>query len=101
MSTHAVGATVEARCGNVPSAVLAVKAGACLAPLPAIHAVTDDELVCVLGPLPALTYPMYLLVHKDLRNAPRVAALFEFCRRELKPVLLTGKMRSQVPRSVD
>ena len=83
----------------MPSAVLAVKAGACLAPLPAIHAATDDELVCGLGPLPTLTYPMYLLVHKDLRNAPRVAALF--CRRELKPVLLTGKTRSQVPRSVD
>jgi molybdate transport repressor ModE-like protein len=101
MSAHAGGATVAARCGNVPSAVLAVKAGAGLAPLPAIHAATDDELVCVLGPLPALTYPMYLLVHKDLRNAPRVAALFEFFRRELKPVLLTGKMRSQVPGSVD
>lgn len=94
MQAHAGGATVASRCGNVPSAMLAVKAGAGLAPLPAIHAAADDELVCVLGPLPALAYPMYLLVHKDLRQAPRVAALFEFCRRELKPVLLTGAMRT-------
>jgi DNA-binding transcriptional LysR family regulator len=93
MQSQAQGAPVAARCGNVPSAVLAVKAGAGLAPLPAVHAGGEDDLVCVLGPLPALAYPMYLFVHKDLRQVPRVSAFFEFCRRELKPVLLTGAMR--------
>ena len=93
MQAHAQGAPIAARCGNVPSVVLAVKAGAGLAVLPAVHAAGDDDLVCVLGPLPALAYPMYLFVHKDLRRVPRVRAFFEFCRRELKPVLLTGAMR--------
>ena len=94
MQLHAGGAPVAARCGNVPSAVLAVKAGAGIAALPSVHADRDDELVCVLGPLPELAYPMYLFVHKDLRRAPRISAFFEFCQRELKPVLLTGAMRS-------
>lgn len=93
MQAHANGARVAARCGNVPSAMLAVKAGAGLAALPAVPAAEDDSLVCVLGPLPELAYPMYLLVHRDLRRVPRVAAFFEFCRRELRPVLLTGVMR--------
>ena len=53
----------------------------------------EDDLVYVLGPLPELAYPIYLFVHKDLRRAPRISAFFEFCQRELKPVLLTGVMR--------
>ena len=93
MQAHARGVPVTARCGNVPSAVLAVKAGAGIAALPAVHAASDDELVCVLGPLPELAYPMYLFAHKDLRRVPRISAFFEFCQRELKPVLLTGVMR--------
>jgi DNA-binding transcriptional LysR family regulator len=93
MRTNAQNAPIAARCGNVPSAVLAVRAGAGLAALPAVHAAGEDELVCVINPLPALAYPMYLFVHKDLRRVPRISAFFEFCRRELKSVLLTGAMR--------
>jgi molybdate transport repressor ModE-like protein len=95
MRAHARGAPVAARCGNVPSAVLAVKAGAGLAALPAVHAGREDDLVCVLGPLPELAYPMHLFVHKDLRRAPRISAFFDFCRHELRPVLLTGAMRGE------
>ncbi|WP_170303121.1 LysR family transcriptional regulator [Reyranella soli] len=94
MQAHARGAPIAARCGNVPSAVLAVKAGAGLAALPTVHAAREDDLICVLGPLPELAYPMYLFVHKDLRRAARISAFFEFCQRELKPVLLTGVMRA-------
>jgi hypothetical protein len=36
---------------------------------------------------------MFLVTHKDLRKRPRVDAFFEFCLRELKPVLLQGAMR--------
>jgi DNA-binding transcriptional LysR family regulator len=93
MQAHTQGAPTAARCGNVPSAVLAVKAGAGLAVLPALHVAGDDELVCVLGPLQVPAYSLYLFVHKDLRRVPRFSAFFEFCRRELKPVLLTGAMR--------
>ena len=96
MQVHARGAPIAARCGNVPSAVLAVKPGAGLAALPTVHAVGEDELVCVLGPFPELAYPLYLFVHKDLRRAPRISAFFEFCQRELKPVLLTGAMRDLI-----
>jgi DNA-binding transcriptional LysR family regulator len=85
--------SIAARCGNVPSAVLAVKAGAGLTALPAVHASMDQELVCVLGPLKQFDYPIHLYVHKDLRRVPRVSAFFEFCQRELKPVLLTGQLK--------
>jgi len=93
MREHAGSAPVAARCGNIPSAVLAVKAGAGLSALPYVHASEDDDLVCVLGPLTEIDYPIHLLVHKDLRHVPRVSAFFEFCQRELKSVLLTGKLR--------
>ena len=73
--------------GNIPSVLLALKSGAGLAPLPAPVGDNDDELVRVLGPFPELSYPMYLLTHRDLRRMPRVSALFDFCTRELRPVL--------------
>jgi hypothetical protein len=59
--------------------------------LPAVYASEDRELVCVLGPIPELNYPIYLLVHK-LRNVGRVKALFYAC--ELKPVVMTGAMKN-------
>jgi hypothetical protein len=46
----------------------------------------------LLGILPELNYPMYLVTHQDIRKRPRVNAFFEFCLRELKPVLLRGMM---------
>jgi hypothetical protein len=49
--------------------------------------------VCVLGPLPELNYPMFLLTHRDLRKIPRVNAVFEFCLSELKSVLMRGEMK--------
>jgi DNA-binding transcriptional LysR family regulator len=74
MQAHTQGAPIAARCGNVPTAVLAVKAGAGLAVLPAPHVAGDEELVCVLGPLQVPVYSLYLFVHKDLRRVPRVSA---------------------------
>jgi hypothetical protein len=64
-----------------------------IAPLPAVYAAADKDLVCVLGPVAELNYPMFLLTHRDLRKIPRVKAVFEFCLRELKPVLLRGEMK--------
>jgi DNA-binding transcriptional LysR family regulator len=64
-----------------------VKSGAGVAHLPAPVGDDDPELVRVLGPLKELSYPMYLLTHRDLRRAPRISAFFDFCAIELGPVL--------------
>jgi DNA-binding transcriptional LysR family regulator len=93
MKTHAPRARVAARCSNVPGIHLAIKSGAGIAPLPAVYAAADKDLVCVLGPVAELNYPMFLLAHRDQRNIPRVKAVFEFCLRELKPVLMSGEMK--------
>ena len=91
MKTHAPTARVAARCSNIPSVYLAIKAGAGIAPLP--YPAADEALVRVLGPLPELDYPMFLLAHRDVRRIPRVNAVFEFCLRELKSVLMRGEMK--------
>jgi DNA-binding transcriptional LysR family regulator len=93
MKTHAPTARIAARCSNVPSGHLAIKSGAGIAPLPAVYAAADKELVCVFGPLTELKYPMFLLAHRDLREIPCVNAVFEFCLRELKTVLMRGEMK--------
>ena len=93
MKTHAPTARVAARCSNIPSIHLAIKSGAGIAPLPAVYAAADEELVCVLGPVTELNYPMFLLAHRDMRKVPRVNAAFEFCLSELKTVLMRGEMK--------
>jgi molybdate transport repressor ModE-like protein len=97
LRSRAAKSRIVARCENVPSAHLAVKSGAGLAALPAVHAAEDDDLVDVFGPIPELNYPIYLFAHKDLRKARKVSTFFAFSARELKPVLLTGAMRRTAP----
>jgi DNA-binding transcriptional LysR family regulator len=87
LKSNAPRAQIRAECGNIPSVFLAVKSGACLGPLPNPLAEADNDLVCVLGPIAELSYPMYLLTHRDLRKVPRVAAFFEFCATNLRPIL--------------
>lgn len=93
MKSHAPQARIAVRCANVPSAHLAVKSGAGLAPLPVVYAEKDTDLVNLLGSIPGLNYPMFLVAHKDVRARPRINAFFEFCLHELRPVLLRGTMR--------
>ena len=90
LQSKAPRARVRAECGNIPSAFLAVKSGACLAPLPVPLAESDDGLLCVLGPIAELSYPMYLLTHRDLRKVPRIGAFFDFFSSRLRPVLTRG-----------
>jgi molybdate transport repressor ModE-like protein len=92
MRSYAPQAKIAVRCANIPGVHLAVRAGAGIAPLPAIYAADDADLVSLFGTIPELTYPMFLVAHKDIRRRPRVSAFFEFCLRELKPVLLDGAM---------
>lgn len=63
MKTHAPTAMIAVRCSNIPSVHLAIKSGAGIAPLPAVYAAADEELVCVLGPLPELNYSLFRLTH--------------------------------------
>jgi DNA-binding transcriptional LysR family regulator len=84
---NASGAMTRARCGNIPSVHLAIKADAGIGMLPMVHASDDRDLQCLIGPIAELNYPMYLYVHEDLRRVPRIGAFFDFCLRELKPVL--------------
>jgi DNA-binding transcriptional LysR family regulator len=93
MKSHAPNARIAASCSNIPSVHLAIKSGAGLAPLPAVYAAADRDLINVFGPIPELDYPLFLFTHKDLRKLPRVSTVFEFCLRELKPVLVSGEMR--------
>ena len=85
-------ATVAARSNTVPGLLLTVRSGFGLAPLPVPLAARDSELVRVLGPLPGLFSPIYLLTHPDLRHTPRVAAFFDYVVSELESVrpLLIG-----------
>jgi DNA-binding transcriptional LysR family regulator len=87
LRSKAPRAQIRAECGNIPSVFLAVKSGACIGPLPIPLADTDDQLLCVLGPIPELSYPMYLVTHRDLRRVPRIRAFFDFCSTRLRPVL--------------
>lgn len=94
---HTTQEKVTARCANVPSVHLAVRSGAGLAPLPTVYAAEDTDLVNLFEALPELNYPMFLVAHRDVRKHPRVNAFFEFCIRELRPVLLRGTLRGAKP----
>jgi len=85
-------ATVAGRSSSVPGLLLTVRSGLGLAPLPVPLAARDPDLVCVLGPLPGLFSPVYLLTHPDLRHSPRVSAFFDYIIAELESVrpLLVG-----------
>jgi DNA-binding transcriptional LysR family regulator len=84
--------TVAGRSNSVPGLLLTVRSGLGLAPLPVPLAGHDPELVRVLGPLPGLFSPIYLLTHPDLRHSPRVSAFFDYIIAQLDSVrpLLIG-----------
>jgi DNA-binding transcriptional LysR family regulator len=89
----APAAQVVARSNTVPGLLMTVKSGAGVAPLPVPLAARDSDLVAVLGPLPGLYSPIYLLTHPDIRQMPRVRAFFDFIIAEIdqvRPVLTAG-----------
>lgn len=76
-------ARIAARADSIPAVVLAVKSGAGLAPLPIIVGEQDPDLVKALPVLPDLSTPFHVLVHEDMRQAPRVRAFVDFIVREI------------------
>jgi DNA-binding transcriptional LysR family regulator len=86
-------ARVVARSNTVPGLLMTVKSGAGLAPLPMPLAMQEADLVSVLGPVPGLYSPIYLLTHPELRHMPRVRTFFDFISAEIDsvgPVLTAG-----------
>lgn len=79
-------ARIVARSNTVPGLMMTVRSGAGLAPLPTPLAARDPELICILGPVPGLYSPIYLLTHPELRRSPRIAAFFDFVVDELDSV---------------
>jgi len=92
MSTHRASlwlsqtlpnARVVARNASVLGVLLAVKSGVGIAPLPTTIADNEPGLVQVLPPVQALQRGWYLLTRPDLRQQPRIAALFDYLIAEL------------------
>jgi DNA-binding transcriptional LysR family regulator len=75
--------SVVAQSDSVLGALPAVKSGIGLALLPQHLASVEGDLVQVLALPPELAEPITLLVHPDLRNTPRVRALFDFLVGEI------------------
>jgi DNA-binding transcriptional LysR family regulator len=84
MRSVAPHAAIAARSDNLVAVLLAVKSGVGLATLPVPLAASESDLVAVLGPLPELTNPFYLVMHRDMRHTPRVRAFFDFVTAEIK-----------------
>jgi DNA-binding transcriptional LysR family regulator len=76
-------ARVAATCASTPAALLAVKSGAGLAPLPIVAAGPEPDLVQLLG-APIVTLHFYLVFHRDMRRTPRVRAFCDFVNEEIK-----------------
>jgi DNA-binding transcriptional LysR family regulator len=71
-------ARFAARSSNMLGVVHSAKTGVGLAPLPVMLGDPEADLVRVLGPIPELARTWHLLTTRELRQTPRVAALFDF-----------------------
>src|SRR5689334_6440264 len=88
-----IGRVPEIRCSNASTILNALLTGAGLAVLPCFIAAEEPSLVQLTAPIEDLDRePMWLVVHEDMRNRPRVrlvadriAALFHRYRHQLQP----------------
>jgi DNA-binding transcriptional LysR family regulator len=84
LRTIAPQAMIAAHCDDVRALVLAVKSGVAIGPLPVPLAQHESDLVLLFGNIPKLQVNFYLLVHRDMRDAPRARAFFDFVVSEKK-----------------
>ncbi len=88
-----IGRVPEIRCSNASTILNALLAGAGLAVLPCFVAAEEPSLLQLTAPIEDLEREtMWLVVHEDMRNRPRVrlaadriAALFQRYRHQLQP----------------
>jgi DNA-binding transcriptional LysR family regulator len=90
---HAIApqARIAARSTTVLGLLMSAKSGVGIAVLPIHIGNADDNLVRIFDPVPDLMTHIYLLVHPDLRQTPRVRAFFDFVVAEIaafRPMLL-------------
>jgi DNA-binding transcriptional LysR family regulator len=78
----APGAKIVARNNSVLGLVSAVKSGLGVGALPTALGEHEPALVRAFGPVPELTRHWRVLAHPDVRQAPRVAAFFDFLAGE-------------------
>jgi DNA-binding transcriptional LysR family regulator len=71
-------ANVSARVSGVPAGLTAVKSGIGVGVLPVIVGDNERDLVRLYGPIPNLPSDIYLLIHEDMKETPRVRAFFDF-----------------------
>lgn len=86
----APAAHVVARNNSVLGLVYSAKSGIGLAALPTALGDAEPDLVRVLGPIPELARIWRVLTTPELRNMPRVAALFDYLVDEidaLRPII--------------
>jgi DNA-binding transcriptional LysR family regulator len=91
LRTVAPNAAIAARSNTVIGLVWMVKSGVGLAVLPVHLGDLEPGLVRVLDPVPELDSRLYLLVHPDLRQTPRVRAFLDFVVAEIdrfRPLML-------------
>ncbi|HEY7228965.1 MAG TPA: LysR family transcriptional regulator [Pseudolabrys sp.] len=79
-------ATVAAHGSNLTALLMAAKSAAGLAPMPLIVGEYEKDLVRVFGPVPQMATPFYLLMHQDMRQTPRVRAVFDFVIEHLSVI---------------
>jgi DNA-binding transcriptional LysR family regulator len=93
MRSVAPDAAVAARANSVSEVLMAVKSGVGLAPLPVPFAAGDNSLVMVVRPRPKLTYPFYLVIHRNMTLVRRVRAFLDFITAERNSVrrVLSGE----------
>jgi DNA-binding transcriptional LysR family regulator len=84
LARNAPGARIVLRSNSVLAAVSAAKAGFGLALLPCWLGDSEPELRCVLRPKDAPKRDIWILVHPDLRNTPRVRAVMDVLAEELE-----------------
>jgi len=93
LRTAAPNTKIVARNNSIPGLIYAVKSGLGITPLPVALGDAEQDLVCVVGPLPELATSWYLLTHPDLRQAPRIRAFFDFVVDQIgimRPILVGG-----------
>jgi DNA-binding transcriptional LysR family regulator len=86
LQSVAPDANVVARGSGLPAALTAVKSGVGVGVLPVTLGDNDSDLVRLFGPIPNLPSDIYLLIHEDMKETPRVRAFFDCIISELSAV---------------